>query len=103
MCLGFTWGRKLPGGFRKPILSMSHRHYLTPTPQQQVLQGRLTIIGLVIAALGAFAQQLGLTFPEKEAQDLGGHLAQHWDTFAKAAGLMLAFYGRLRINWRRAA
>ncbi len=80
---------------------MSARHPIGPIDPPQIAEGRLTFIGLIVAALGALAQQFGWTFPKDEADGVTTWLMANWDTLSEGLGLITAFYGRLRINWRK--
>jgi len=68
---------------------------------KQFLQGKLTYLGLGISGLGAAGGLLGLTMPADEVRDIIGWLHANWGSVMELAGLVLAAYGRLRINWRK--
>lgn len=71
-----------------------------PIIQPQIAEGRVTFAGIFIAALGALADSFGWTFPKEEAQSFAAWLGANWDQLAEGLGLLVALYGRARINWR---
>lgn len=85
---------------------MINHHSIGPRAEddeaRDFLQGRLTFIGIVISMLGFLAQRMGWTFPQEEAGHIGDWIAGNWDSLAEFAGMVIAFYGRLRVNWRQA-
>jgi hypothetical protein len=70
------------------------------TRDRQWLEGRLTFIGLIIAGIGSFAKAAGYDAPVDEAEGLLSWTLANWDDLAQLVGLLSAFYGRLRMNWR---
>ena len=68
---------------------------------KQFLQGKLTYFGIVISGLGALGSLFGFTIPSDEVKGIVGWLQTNWDQVMEFAGLIVAAYGRLRINWRK--
>ena len=66
----------------------------------QFLQGRLTFLGILISLFGFIAGKVGWVFPQSEADTIAGWIAANWDSLAEFIGMLTAFYGRLRMNWR---
>ena len=67
---------------------------------QQFLQGKMTYIGLIMTALGAFAQTTGIPLPLADIQALVDFVQVNWPTVLEFFGLVTALYGRLRIPGR---
>ena len=67
----------------------------------QFLQGRMTFIGLILALIGNLAARKGITIPVDETTGLLNWLSAHWGDIAGFIGWLAAWYGRLRINWRK--
>ena len=74
---------------------------LTPLGERQFLQGKLTFLGIAISVVGALSNFFGVPLPVQEIKDIADWFRTHWDTLAELAGLVVAAYGRLRINWRK--
>jgi hypothetical protein len=67
---------------------------------EQFLQGKLTYIGLIMTALGAFAQTTGIAIPLNDIQALIDFVQLNWHVVLEFAGLVTALYGRFRIPGR---
>lgn len=76
---------------------------LGPISPPQFAEGRLTYIGIALAALGMLAGFFGMTWPKDEADGFASWLAANWDTLSQGVGLIIAVFGRARINWRERA
>jgi hypothetical protein len=70
---------------------------------KQWAQGKMTFAGLLLTAIGAVGQMAGVETGSAEAQSLLTEIVRQWDDLATIVGLAVAFYGRLRLNWRAAA
>ena len=68
---------------------------------KQFLQGKLTYIGIALSGLGAIGSLFGFSVPTDEVKGIIGWLQSHWDSLMEFAGLVVAAYGRIRINWRK--
>jgi hypothetical protein len=68
---------------------------------KQFLQGKLTYIGIVISGLGALGSLFGFSVPTDEVKGIISWVQSHWDSIAEFIGLVVAAYGRIRINWRK--
>jgi|688.fasta_scaffold04470_21 hypothetical protein len=67
---------------------------------EQFLQGKLTYIGLIMTALGAFAQTTGIAIPLNDIQALIDFVQANWHVVLEFVGLVTALYGRFRIPGR---
>lgn len=67
----------------------------------QWLQGKLTFIGLVLATIGSIGKVFGLSLPTSEADGFLHYLSDNWDTLASGVGILIAAWGRFRINFRK--
>ena len=72
-----------------------------PPGQRQLFQGKLTFLGIAISMMGALGSFFGVSLPVQEVRDIADWFQAHWDTLTQLAGLVMAAYGRLRINWRK--
>ena len=68
---------------------------------KQFLQGKLTYLGIAISGLGALGSLFGFSVPADEVKGLIGWFQANWDSLSEFAGLAVAAYGRIRINWRK--
>lgn len=68
---------------------------------KQFLQGKLTYLGILLTALGALGNLFGFTVPTDEVKGIVSWLQANWDQIMELVGLVVAAYGRLRINWRK--
>lgn len=68
---------------------------------KQFLQGKMTFIGLALTAAGALGKMLGWEVPAEEISGFLTWLLASWDGLAQGAGILLAAWGRLRINFRK--
>ena len=68
---------------------------------KQFLQGKLTYLGILLTALGALGHLFGFTVPNEEVKGIIGWFQTNWNTLMELVGLVIAAYGRLRINWRK--
>lgn len=71
-----------------------------PTSKKHVLEGKLTYIGLGLTAAGAIGKMFGFDLPTEEVRGFFDWLLANWDSLANGLGILMAAYGRLRINWR---
>ena len=74
-----------------------------PMNKPQFLQGKLTYLGILLTALGALGNLFGFTVPTDEVKGIVTWLQANWDSLSELVGLIMAAYGRLRINWRKGA
>ena len=68
---------------------------------KQFLQGKLTYLGILLTALGALGNLFGFAVPTDEVKGIVSWLQTNWDQIMELVGLVVAAYGRLRINWRK--
>ena len=68
---------------------------------KQFLQGKLTYLGILLTALSALGHLFGFTVPTEEVKGIIGWFHTNWNTLMELVGLVIAAYGRLRINWRK--
>jgi len=68
---------------------------------RQFLQGKLTYIGILLTALGALGHLFGFTVPTEEVRGIVGWFQANWNSIMELVGLVMAAYGRLRLNWRK--
>ena len=68
---------------------------------KQFLQGKLTYLGILLTALGALGNLFGFDVPTNEVKGIVGWFQANWNTLMELVGLVMAAYGRLRINWRK--
>ncbi len=68
---------------------------------RQFLQGKLTYLGILLTALGALGHLFGFTVPIEEVKGIIGWFQTNWNSIMELVGLVMAAYGRLRINWRK--
>ncbi len=87
-----------PNPFR---LAPARASILSQPPRGQFLKGKLTFIGIGISALGALSKVFGVPVPIEEITGIVGWFQANWDTIVQLAGLVVAAYGRVRINWRK--
>jgi hypothetical protein len=87
-----------PNPFR---LAPARASILSQPPRGQFLKGKLTFIGIGISALGALSKVFGVPVPVEEIKGILGWFQANWGTLTELAGLVVAAYGRLRINWRK--
>jgi hypothetical protein len=87
-----------PNPFR---LAPARASILSQPPSGQFLKGKLTFIGIGISALGALSKVFGVPVPVSEIRDIVGWFQANSGTISELAGLIVAAYGRLRINWRK--
>lgn len=67
----------------------------------QILQGKMTKLGLIITVIGMIAGVVGVEVPTDEAKDLAHLASDNWElVIAPAIGLLVAAYGKIRRNWR---
>lgn len=71
-----------------------------PVSKKQILEGKMTFIGLALTAAGAIGKMFGFDLPTTEVQTWLDWLLSNWDSLANGIGLLIAAYGRLRMNWR---
>ena len=69
---------------------------------KQILQGKMTFIGLALTAAGAIGRMMGWDLPTDEVNSFLTWLLSSWDGIAQGIGIIIAAWGRLRINWRKA-
>lgn len=60
------------------------------------LDGKMTFLGLGIAALGMLGKRFGITVPTAEVQGFFTWLGANWDAMAEGVGWLVAAYGKLR-------
>lgn len=70
-------------------------------PKPQFLQGKMTFLGLALAALGMFGKRHGIEIPAQETGDFITWLSANWEMLSAGIGILLAAYGRVRLNWRK--
>lgn len=70
---------------------------------KQFLQGKLTYLGILLTALGALGNLFGFDVPTNEVKGIVGWFQANWNTVMELVGLVVAAYGRLRLNWRKEA
>ena len=68
---------------------------------KQFLQGKLTYLGIAISGLGALGSLFGFSIPTDEVKGIIGWIQANWDSVMEFVGLVVAAYGRIRINWRK--
>ena len=90
--------RALDPGTGQPI----PREFKTSRDAKQFLEGKLTFIGLALTAAGAIGRMLGWDLPTDEVQSFLTWLLSSWDGIVQGIGIIIAAWGRLRINWRKA-
>ncbi len=97
------WTRKRALQIRRALdLETSQPIAMPPVRDKQWAEGKLTFAGLLLTAIGASGQIFGVETGSEEARDLLTEIVRQWDGLATIAGLALAFYGRVRMNWRKA-
>lgn len=67
---------------------------------KQFLQGKMTFIGLLLTLAGTLGKLFGWEVPAAEVNGFLAWLLASWDSLTQGIGLIIAFYGRLRQNWR---
>lgn len=72
-------------------------------PDQQVLQGKLTYLGLIVTISGFLGNLFGAKFPKEEVDGILTWVGANWDSLAQFGGLVTAAWGRFRMNLRGAA
>ena len=77
------------------------RAYPAGPEKPQWLEGKLTFIGLALSLAGMIGKHYGLNLPTDEVKDFLTWLAASWDDIAQGAGILIAAWGRLRINFRK--
>lgn len=70
---------------------------------KQFLQGKLTYLGILLTALGALGNLFGFDVPTNEVKGIVGWFQANGNTVMELVGLVVAAYGRLRLNWRKEA
>jgi hypothetical protein len=70
---------------------------------KQFLQGKLTYFGILLTALGALGHLFGFNVPTEEVKGIIGWFQANWNSIMELVGLVMAAYGRLRLNWRKEA
>jgi hypothetical protein len=67
---------------------------------KEILPGKLTYISLIVSLLGFLGNRFGFVLPQDEINGLATLIMANWDVIAQIGGLIGAFYGKLRANWR---
>jgi len=78
---------------------------ITPAsaPAPQLLQGKMTYIGLAIAFSGLLAKWFGPHYPADQVNDTITFIGANYDSISQFVGILIAAFGRLRQHWRTSA
>jgi len=95
----------MPANYENPTprVEAPQAHIVVAGPEKpQWLQGKLTFIGLILASIGYGAKAFGYSVPTDEIQDFLGFMSNNWSVISEGLGILIAGYGRIRINFRKA-
>ena len=67
----------------------------------QFLEGKMTMLGIVLTVLSTLAGFAGVVLPAEDIKAFAKWTSENWPALTAGAGILMTAYGKLRRNWRK--